>query len=380
MLDLLVIQPTPFCNLDCAYCYLPFRQSRRRISGDILRQTFQRAFEFSGCGDRFTTVWHSGEPMVMPVAFYREAMEIVARSNLRGVHVGHSLQTNGTMISDEWCSFIRANNFRIGVSIDGPDFLNDRNRKSRGGRGTHSRVITGIQRLHEHGIPFHVITVLTRESLDYPDELFEFYFAHKIREIGFNVEEIEGASTKSSLNSPDVGERFVEFLERFYDLVESASERFVVREFSSALAAIMAESNQEKLFAQQTTPMAIISVDCNGNFGTWSPELLGLKSAVYGDFALGNVMSDSFDSVCRTLKFQTMSNDIASGVQSCRETCEYFPFCGGGAPVNKYFENGTFRSTETMFCRLTKKAVFDVVLRKLEAKIQTDAEASVGAF
>ena len=317
--------------------------------------------------------------MVMPVSFYREAIEILARCNVRGVGVAHSFQTNGTMISDEWCSFIRANNLRVGVSIDGPDFLNDRNRKTRGGRGTFSQVISGIKRLQDHGIPFHVITVLTRESLDYPDELFEFFSDHDIRQISFNVEEIEGVNTKSSLNSPDVCERFAQFLERFYDLIGLASERFFVREFDSAIAAIMAGGNQGESFGHQTTPMAIISVDCHGNFGTWSPELLGLKSADYGDFTLGNVMTDSFDSVFGKQKFQTINSDIASGVRHCRETCEYFPFCGGGAPVNKYFENGTFRSAETMFCRLTKKTVLDVVLRKLEAKVALHPEMFVAA-
>ncbi len=368
LLDLLVIQPTPFCNLDCAYCYLPSRNSKERISTPLLRQVFRRAFEFSGCGDQFTIVWHAGEPMVLPISFYQEAFGVLAQSNQRGVAVAHAFQTNGTLISDEWCSFIDANKIRIGVSIDGPEFLNDRHRKTRGGRGTFSQVIAGIQRLQAHAIPFHVITVLTRESLEYPDELFEFYFENGIRQVAFNIEEIEGIHLNSSLNSPEICERFADFLERFYDLVHSAGEPFWVREFTSALAGIMADGDPVERFNHQTVPMTIISVDCQGNYSTWSPELLGLRSSLYGDFTLGNVMTDSFDSVFATPKFQHLSADIAAGVGSCQATCEYFPFCGGGAPVNKYFENGSFRSTETMFCRLTKKTVLDVVMRKLEGE------------
>jgi uncharacterized protein len=265
------------------------------------------------------------------------------------------------------------------VSIDGPEFLHDRNRKTRSGRGTFSQVISGIQRLQAHAVPFHVITVLTRASLDYPDELFEFYLEYGIRQVAFNIEEIEGIHLNSSLNSPELCDRFGDFLERFYDLVQLSGEPFFVREFASAVAGIMAESDREECFTHQTIPMAIVSVDCHGNFSTWSPELLGLRSSLYGDFTLGNVMTDSFDSVLTTPKFQHLSDDITAGIQSCQATCEYFPFCGGGAPVNKYFENGSFRSTETMFCRLTKKTVFDVVLQKLEVEAASRSRCDVRA-
>ena len=368
-IDLLVIQPTPFCNLDCDYCYLPFRQSKQRITPDILKQIFRRAFESSALGDQFTVVWHAGEPLVLPVSFYRDAIEIITRHNSRGVTVNHSFQTNGTLITPAWCEFVREHHLRIGVSVDGPEFLHDRHRKTRSGRGTWSKVMRGIAVLNEHRIPFHIITVLTADSLDYPDEMFAFYKEHGIRQIGFNVEEIEGVNRSSSLLSEGVCERFSAFMSQFYDLVESSSEQFMVREFQSATSAIISGGSSEETQTQQTTPFGIISVDCLGNFSTFSPELLGLTSPEYGDFTFGNVMRDSFDSILLKPKFMAVARDIAAGVRRCRDTCEYFAYCGGGAPVNKYFENGSFDSTETMFCRLSKKAVLNVVLEKLEAKV-----------
>jgi uncharacterized protein len=369
ILDLLVIQPTPFCNLDCDYCYLPFRQSKERITPQILEQVFRRVFETSVLGDHFTVVWHAGEPLVLPLAFYRDAIEIIARCNLRDVDVSHSFQTNGTLITPEWCDFIREDHLRIGVSVDGPQFLHDRHRRTRSGHGTWSRVLRGIALLNEHQIPFHVITVLTRESLDYPDEIFEFYRQHGIRQIGFNVEEIEGLNRSSSLLGKDMFERVMAFMSRFYDLVETSSEPFLVREFQSSMAAIMSGGLKEDAQTQQTTPFAIISVDCRGNFSTFSPELLGLSSPNYGDFAFGNVMTDAFDSILSKPKFVAVAGDIAAGVRRCRETCEYYAYCGGGAPVNKYFENGSFDSTETMFCRLSKQAILNIVLAKLEENV-----------
>jgi uncharacterized protein len=116
---------------------------------------------------------------------------------------------------------------------------------------------------------------------------------------------------------------------------------------------------------QENAPGAILSIDCDGNFTSYSPELLGLTSSHYGDFAIGNVNTHTLASAMSGEKFLNMSNDIARGLSKCRETCEYYSLCGGGAPVNKYFENGSFDSTETMFCRLNRKAIVDVIVEKL---------------
>jgi len=364
-LDLLVIQPTPFCNIDCSYCYLPDRQSKKQISRDVLENIFERVFS-SGLVERpFTIVWHAGEPLVLPPRFYEEAIAILARHNRSGVRVEHSFQTNGTLIDEDWCAFVKSNDVRIGVSVDGPAFLHDRCRKTRGGQGTHARVVRGMELLREQGIPFHVITVLTRESLDYPDELYEFYRRYGIQSVGFNVEEIEGPHQHSSLEGEATYERVVRFLSRFFDLAQGEWPLHV-REFEGALAAIFGAGETTSVRSHEIAPLAIISVDCEGRFSSFSPELLGLKSTHYGDFEFGRVQTDSFRAAAQTAKFRAVRADIDAGIESCRRSCPYFKFCGGGAPVNKYFENGSFDSTETMFCRLSKQAVLDVVVSKLE--------------
>lgn len=365
-LDLLVIQPTPFCNIDCSYCYLPDRQSKRQITRDVLEAIFQQVFS-SGLVQRpFTVVWHAGEPLVLPPRFYEDALAILARHNGSGVRVEHSFQTNGTLMDAEWCAFIKANDVRIGVSVDGPAFLHDRCRRTRRGLGTHARVEQGMQLLREHGIPFHVITVLTGESLDYPDELYEFYQRWGISSVGFNVEEIEGPHQHSSLEGSATYERVVRFFDRFFDLAKG-DRPLHVREFQGALGTIFGAGDAMSVRSHEIAPLAIISVDCEGRFSSFSPELLGLKSTHYGDFDFGRVQTDTFIAAAETAKFQAVRADIDAGVEKCRQTCPYFKYCGGGAPVNKYFENGSFDSTETLFCRLSKQAVLDVVLSKLEA-------------
>jgi uncharacterized protein len=370
-LDLLVIQPTPFCNIDCSYCYLPDRQSKKQISRDVLEAIFERVFA-SGLVERhFTIVWHAGEPCVLPPRFYEEAFAILARHNRAGVHVEHSFQTNGTLIDADWCAFIKANDVRIGVSVDGPAFLHDRYRRTRRGKGTHARVVEGMKLLRSEGIPFHVITVLTGESLDYPDELYEFYRQQGISSVGFNVEEIEGPHQHSSLEGSATYERVVRFFNRFFDLAKGESPLHV-RELEGALGTIFGASDALSIRSHEIMPLAIISVDCEGRFSSFSPELLGLKSEQYGDFEFGRVQSDRIQDVAGTTKFRAIRADIDAGVEKCRQNCPYFKYCGGGAPVNKYFENGSFDSMETMFCRLSKQAVLDAVLSKLE----NDADAN----
>jgi uncharacterized protein len=334
-LDLLVIQATPFCNLDCHYCYLPDRQNPARISMAVLDRVFARVFEsdLPGVGG-ITVVWHAGEPLVLPPAFYAEAFAVAARRN-RAEH-----------------------------PLDGPAFLHDRQRVTRNGRGTHARVMEGIARLRRHAIPFHVITVLTRDALDYPDELYAFYVEHGIERVGFNIEEIEGPHGHSSLAAPGVERQFRQFLSRFYDLSMHPGSPMRVREFDSMLGTILHGGGAPPR-TQETTPFAILSVDYRGNFSSFSPELLGLGSPHYGDFFLGNVASDSLAAAARGPRFAAIHRDIAAGVERCRRECAYFLFCGGGAPVNKYCENGSFVSTETLFCRLNRQARLDVLLDKL---------------
>src|SRR5215470_1623421 len=97
-LELLVIQPTPFCNINCSYCYLPDRQSTKQMSPETLEQTFAWVFSSGLVREPFTLLWHAGEPLVVPPAFYERAAALLGRYNRQGVEVYHALQTNATLI------------------------------------------------------------------------------------------------------------------------------------------------------------------------------------------------------------------------------------------------------------------------------------------
>ena len=130
-LELLVIQPTPFCNLDCSYCYLPDRSNKRKMTLETLEKTFNWVFSSGLVRQPFTLLWHAGEPMVLPASFYEQATLALERCNVSGFEVTQSFQTNATLVNDAWCEFIRRRSVQVGVSVDGPDFLNDRHRVTR---------------------------------------------------------------------------------------------------------------------------------------------------------------------------------------------------------------------------------------------------------
>src|SRR5688572_7242683 len=97
--ELLIIQGTAFCNLDCSYCYLPNRDDRRRMELTTLRLIFERVFESPFIGTTLTVVWHSGEPLVLPIDFYRSAFDLADELQPADLSLSHSFQTNGTLIS-----------------------------------------------------------------------------------------------------------------------------------------------------------------------------------------------------------------------------------------------------------------------------------------
>jgi uncharacterized protein len=113
-------------------------------------------------------------------------------------------------------------------------------------------------------------------------------------------------------------------------------------------------------------PFGMLNVACNGDVSTFSPELLGLKNAAYDDFIIGNVLTHSLADMQAGATLQRMARDIARGVEACRQGCEYFSVCGGGAPVNKLTENGSFASDRTRFCELTQMVPIDLILDALE--------------
>jgi uncharacterized protein len=365
-LRLLVLQPTPFCNIDCSYCYLSNRGSAARMSLATLELVCRRVFESPFLGRELQVAWHGGEPLTVPLAWYEEATALIAARRPANLRLTHGFQTNGLLLNEDWARFFSRTGARVGLSIDGPADLHDANRRTRRGRGTHEGAMRAVRLLQDRGVAFHVITVLTDRTLDDPERLFDFYVRHGISEVGFNIEEIEGANTASSLAGGNEA-KFRDFIKRFFALVWQAPGVLKVREFESALGYLLSD---EPVRDEQNEPFAIVSVSHDGAISTFSPELLGAHHPRFSGFAFGHIAAHGLADVAAGAPFRTVSREIRRGVDACRRDCRYFRWCGGGAAANKLFETGRFDTTETMHCRLTRQVVLDEVIAGMEAHMR----------
>jgi uncharacterized protein len=273
----------------------------------------------------------------------------------------HSIQTNGMLLTVPWCELFKKWEVGVGVSIDGPKHLHDAHRVTRSGRGTFDKTLAGIRLLKREQVPFHVISVLSKQALQSPREMFDFYVSEGIEDVCFNVEESEGAHVSDLFAVDDVQQLFKSFLSEFWRLARQSGQIRFVREMDGVLPRIF-RPEQSAMRNAQVEPFGMMNVDCHGNVSSFSPELLGLKNGDYGDFIIGNIRTDSLEEMHCSRNMAAMSRDIAAGVAACRTNCEYFSVCGGGAPINKLAENGSFTGTRTSFCSLTQMVPVDLIL------------------
>lgn len=366
-ISLLVLQPTPYCNLDCSYCYLPHRDDRRAMREETLDAVAARILNSPLAAGRVSVVWHGGEPMTLPPAWYAAAFaRLAAGVDEGGPVVEHCFQTNAIGVDDRWIGLWERWGVRVGVSLDGPAHLHDRHRTTRRGRGSFALTLRGIERLQAAGLPFHVISVLTAESLADPDGLLDFYLAHGIANVCLNIEEEEGAHLRSSLRGPDIEPLYRAFLARFSERIGRLEQPFACREIDGVRWLVNAPRPARR-HNPQVNPLEIVSVAVDGTLSTFSPELLGMAAPEFSDFAFANVHAEGPEAMLAHPAFLALAADVAAGVEACRQSCRYFDVCGGGAPANKYFELGTFRGAETLFCRITRQATVETILGVLES-------------
>ncbi|HRO59054.1 MAG TPA: GRRM system radical SAM/SPASM domain protein [Burkholderiaceae bacterium] len=373
--ELLVLQPTAFCNLACDYCYLPNRDSPEVMIPETASRTVERLIESNLLGSVLNVCWHAGEPLVAGRRFFREAIRQIDEVSPPTTVVRHAIQTNATLIDDSWCDLFLELEFSVGVSIDGPEAIHDRHRKTRSGKGSLPMVLRGVSQLRRRGVPFHVIAVLNAESLPDPGAYLDFFEGLGIEELCLNIDEAEGDYARSSFQSRDG--LFREFYERLIDEAEARQLSFGIREFSRSVAAVLGDPARIEVNGEffpsnaQTVPMQIISVARDGKFSTFSPELQGALSL--DGFCFGNVWTDSFEQAIGRPEFQKTMQRILAGVRVCKSSCPYFSWCGGGAPANKYFENGDFTTGTTTYCRTAVQIPFDDALKRLELAAGTTA-------
>lgn len=361
----ILLQASSFCNISCRYCYLDERVRSRRtdMSLDTVRRTFQMVAESGRAASSIDCRWHAGEPLTRGSDFYQAALA-AAEETLAG-RCGFSIQTNGLLLDEEWCRFFLDAGMSVGVSLDGLQGWHDQNRVDRRGCGTWSRVLQGIELLHRSNIPFDIICVAGKDALLNPARVFEFFKGIGCRSIGFNTDDLApGISTADALD--DLLERYSEFMRVMAELEADSGFQPYIRELDELRSAILSTGGTAR--SATAEPFAILNVNSQGDVSTCSPELLTLHSQWGPPRTLGNVWWKTWEELVDSFFASSWGKEICGGTEKCQRHCPYFDICGGGAPANKLFENGSFDTTETFFCRSRVQSLAPLVLTLIESR------------
>jgi uncharacterized protein len=328
----------------------------------IIRRTAEILAESGLLSDEIDVRWHAGEPLSVNVDFYEEAATVLREILGESTTIGHSVQTNGIFLTDSWMALFKRWNFRVGVSIDGPAFIHDAHRKTRKGNGTLAAVERRLGLFGEHGLDFDVISVITPVTLEHMTEYLDYMAALAPRSLGINIEESEGPHRSAAVADVSFVDRFRDFADRL--LAWSLVTGIPVRELQAVSQFL--RSGNAAVRNTQNSPAAILTVAADGTMSTFSPELAGQPHPLLNSAAIGNVFDLDIHSKIAACGTGGIAESIREGVDKCRRECPYFMFCGGGAPVNKFYENGTFASTETVQCRTTIMAFVEAYLESVE--------------
>ena len=167
------------CNLACKYCYYLeknnlYDKSHRHIMSDEMLEQFTREYIEAQTMPQVLFTWHGGEPLVRSIDFYKKALAL-QKKYARGRCIDNVIQTNGTMLTDEWCEFFAQNNWLVGISIDGPQEYHDHYRLTTTGNPSWQKVMHGIELLKKHHVEWNAMAVVNAYNADHPLEFYHFF-------------------------------------------------------------------------------------------------------------------------------------------------------------------------------------------------------------
>ena len=325
------------CNLDCAYCYYLSKRELYpgidpRMSVEML-DIFTRQYIEAQQVPEVTFGWQGGEPLLMGLEFFRRAIELQERYRRPEVRVLNALQTNGTLLDDEWCRFFREHNFLIGLSLDGPASMHDAYRRDKGGAPTFERVMAGATLLRKHGVEFNILTTVHAANRDHPLRVYRFLrdevgtefiqfipIVERDNETGF--QEGDRVTDRSV-----AGRQYGRFLAGVFDeWVRHDVGQVFVQIFDVALAAWMGQRPGLCVF-EETCGTALV-LEHNG-------DLYACDHFVEPRHRLGSIRDASLIEMVASEK-QRQFGEAKSRLlpQACR-ACEVRFVCHGGCPKNR---------------------------------------------
>jgi len=368
---LIVLQPTPYCNINCSYCYLGHRDDRRLMSPEIVEAVRDRILARLPRDAAPTLVWHAGEPTAAPIAWYDRAYGRLREVAPPGTIF--AMQSNGVAIDEAWVAFFRRTRTEVSLSIDGPERFHDARRRTRNGKPTWALAVRALERLQDAGMDPNVICVLHPTGLQHPREYYDFCREHDVMQISFSIDELEGANRTSSFTGGDFKPAMTDFLVALLARAYEDGFPLHIREIERIATVLAGRGTPDN---EQIEPWDTIVVAADGSVSTFSPECMEVEAPRYRNFVFGNILDGTLDDFSARPELRRATADIAAGVAACERSCRYFAVCRGGAPVNKLTETGDLGATETVFCRLSVQAAADALIQFLGVKRSAPAAAT----
>jgi uncharacterized protein len=329
------------CNLDCSYCFFLDKEqlypgSKFRMTDEVL-ETYIRQLIESHKTPQVTVAWQGGEPTLMGVDFFRKAIAYQEKYRKPGMTFENTLQTNGTLLNDEWCEFFKENNYLIGLSLDGPRELHDANRVDKAGRPTFDKVMKGVRLLQKHGVEYNILTTVNRVNADHPLEVYRFLrdevkttwiqFIPVIERVNQDGRTLYQDGTTVSENSV-LPEQFGNFLITIFDeWVRKDVGKIFVQTFEAAV----------RSWLDLPTGMCFFSPTCGyGVALEHNGDLYSCDHFVEPDYLLGNIQEISMaEMVSSDRQFKFGQDKLNTLPKYCRD-CEVRFACHGECPKNRF--------------------------------------------
>ncbi|XHU85472.1 anaerobic sulfatase maturase [Peribacillus muralis] len=331
------------CNLSCDYCYYSTcggkAKGKNRIDPDLLRRFIQQYMsETNGIA---SFVWQGGEPLLAGFDFFQEVVTLQAEFAPPHTIISNAIQTNATLINEQWARFFKKHRFLVGVSLDGPEEINDRRRVTGTGVGSYRQVMRGIEHLRKEGVEFNILTVVHEGNIDRAAELVRFYKQEDFKNIqflpcmDFRAQQVDKPGVYTI-----TPEQYGKFLCEAFDVwYENGEPKLSIRMFDNMLRV---QLNYESEFCvhRETCPKTLV-IERNG-------DAYPCDFYIDDRYKIGNVGVDSLADILNHDNFNTFVNRKKQLPESC-STCQYLKYCHGGCPRNRMWDGENAIETD-YFC------------------------------
>ncbi|OGZ33533.1 MAG: hypothetical protein A2Y98_01200 [Candidatus Portnoybacteria bacterium RBG_19FT_COMBO_36_7] len=356
MLTFIMKPVSVLCNLRCDYCYNSNLWSKtkeeKKLKMDIrLLETF--ICQLSELDENsFSFVWHGGEPLIAGINFYEAAVGFQARY-LKGKQYLNSVQTNGTLIDQEWAAFFKKNAFKIGVSLDGPKKIHDQFRKIFNGSGSFERVMKGIEVLKVNGFNPGIISVITKNAAKNVDAIWDFFVSSGLGRLNLSVCAEKENGKMASFSITPLG--YASFMIRIFDCWMAKDDPDIkIQPLESYFQGLI--GGRPTICHCANECAAYLALDYNGDLYLCG-RFVGIDK-----FRIGNIMEKTLKSLLCSKKWKSLKGEIQASKKECL-SCEWANICNGGCTYYRYI-NGQLLSSLNYFCSATKK-----ILRHMKSAI-----------